>query len=815
MSSGTQNRIQLFWRLTILSMLVMAAQASVPWDDGFDGALNPNWTVYEHVGTVAQTNSQMVLGVGTVDGSAQAAVNTLRDETGLITTFDGAELYNFYNHPVSVRFDIASIVGTPNGPNGRNVFYFSIGDDSYGNYAPVGSIMDDGLGFRLEQLDTGGGAFWRLYYIELVSGGSTETLVAHLNGLPTTLVYRLAGTNASVQLEGTTVSFANWAADGDTLTGSVADLSSNITTYTLAFGAYNLGAVSTPTEVTLNSLKIESWFNVLSFGAIPDDGLDDTAAIQAAFDAADALAGVDTVYLPAGDYLVEEMLRIGGDIVLRGDGSHGSEISQMLMGDDFTPGTDLIRNKNIGAGDYNVTFTKLRFNGRSANQTGTYIHLVDMINVFGLLVDDCEFHDSKALGMVVQGNLALESDTEIINCYATGNELGFYAQSNSGVINGLRGLVYSNCVASGNAWGFDVYLTSNTLYTLCEAYNNTNGHGTGFSSDSCIALTYTNCQAGHNENPGFAVFINTDLWQQPGDILITDCDAFYNGTSGYQIENSRDVTLSNVRTYGNDGNGIVGVTSFTNTLPSVRLSIENAQVYSNGYHGISFVGVQDSEIRECAIHDNSLQSSGTFSGIHIYDGTYWATDVLSFNILIRDNVVGDTGGVATQAYGVRSAGSTDYVTLLDNDLSSNLIAPYLLVGSNNSIITSPSFAAWTYDWDVDIGSETNDYDGDRLDNLGEYALGGDPTNDADIGMIPTLENGGGTLAYVHVQRADDSNLVYYLETTTNLVSNTWSNSGYTVMATNVTGETFNYVTNALSIAEDGAFFRLRIEKPAP
>ena len=178
-------------------------------------------------------------------------------------------------------------------------------------------------------------------------------------------------------------------------------------------------------------------------------------------------------------------------------------------------------------------------------------------------------------------------------------------------------------------------------------------------------------------------------------------------------------------------------------------------------------------------------------------------------------MVGDTGGAATQPYGVRSIGSTDYVTLLDNDLSSNLIAPYLLVGSNNEIITSPSFAAWTYDWDVDIGSETNDYDGDRLDNLGEYALGGNPTNDADVGMVPTLEHDNGTLAYVHVQRADDSNLFYYLETTTNLVSTLWTNSGYSVEATNVTGEIFNYVTNALSTSWDKAFFRLRVEKLDP
>ena len=178
-------------------------------------------------------------------------------------------------------------------------------------------------------------------------------------------------------------------------------------------------------------------------------------------------------------------------------------------------------------------------------------------------------------------------------------------------------------------------------------------------------------------------------------------------------------------------------------------------------------------------------------------------------------MVGDAGGATTQAYGVHSVGSTDYVTLLDNDLSSNLIGPYSLVGANNMIITSPSYEAWTYDWDVDIGSDTNDYDGDRLDNLGEYALGGNPTNAADVGQVPTLGSDGGTMVYVHAQRADDNNLSYYLESTTNLVSTVWTNSGYTVMATNVTGEIFNFVTNALSIEQGRAFFRLRVEKLVP
>lgn len=41
--------------------LAMAVQAGLPWEDGIDESLNPNWTVYTNVGTVVQTNGQLVL----------------------------------------------------------------------------------------------------------------------------------------------------------------------------------------------------------------------------------------------------------------------------------------------------------------------------------------------------------------------------------------------------------------------------------------------------------------------------------------------------------------------------------------------------------------------------------------------------------------------------------------------------------------------------------------------------------------------------------------------------------------------------------
>lgn len=804
-----KGRTLFFLRLVAIGacvgLLPPVVQAGVVWDDGFDGSPSPHWTIAT-VGdgaSVSQAAGQMLMDTAIPADSARAQASASTDSTGAITTFNGARLYNFYDHSVSVRFDIASIAGAPNGPNGRNIFYFSIGDDHAGNFMLQDSLMDDGLGFRLEHLDAGVD-LWRIYHSALVSGSATESLVAYLTGAPSALIYTLDGTNATVEVEGAAVSFPNWTASGNTLTGPVADLSANISTYNLAFGAYNLGTVSEATAVVLDAVRVEAYFNVLAYGAIPNDGEDDTAGIQAALDAAEVSEGDDMVYLPAGDYLAA-MLRIGGDTVLRGAGSRGDAVAQLMM-TDYVPHTfNILRNKNIESGDPNITIEKISFDGRKASQTNLFLHSVDMENVVGLRVDDCEFHNSQAIGLVVQGDLSVDSHTAVVDCTSTGNELGFYAQAKSDAVNGLRGVCYSNCVSRGDSWGFDAYLSKGVEYVGCTASDALEETARGFTSDSCIDLRYTNCLAQSNGTYGFAVYINLNNLQQSSNVVFTGCDALDNGLAGFHIENARDIALSDVRAMGN-GIGIEAISSFREDRPVGGLMIANVLASDNQQHGIFLSGVRDSEIRGSVVTNNSRLSSGVYDGINIDDGAYWVLGLPSRNIRIVDNVVG-----ASQSYGVRSVGGTDYVTLMDNDLASNLSGPYTLVGENNMIITSLSYAAWTDSWEIGIGSETNDYDGDRLSNLAEYALGGDPTNPADAGLVPTFGNNGGTMTYVYARYAGNNHLYYHLETTTDMLSAAWTNAGYSVVATSMQGGLFDYVTNTIPATTDQGFIRLRIE----
>ena len=124
----------------------------------------------------------------------------------------------------------------------------------------------------------------------------------------------------------------------------------------------------------------------------------------------------------------------------------------------------------------------------------------------------------------------------------------------------------------------------------------------------------------------------------------------------------------------------------------------------------------------------------------------------------------------------------------------------------------PGYAGWAETWGVDIGVETNDYDGDGLLNVGEYGLGGDPTDILDQGVSAELVVNGGVANYIYPQLSDtNSGLAYSFEFSADLVSGLWTNSGYTISGTNVTGNNLDFVTNVVDATEETKFIRLNIE----
>lgn len=165
-----------------------------------------------------------------------------------------------------------------------------------------------------------------------------------------------------------------------------------------------------------------------------------------------------------------------------------------------------------------------------------------------------------------------------------------------------------------------------------------------------------------------------------------------------------------------------------------------------------------------------------------------------------DNAWTDTTQVDSFGWTVNKADMADW--RIDN-----------VVVRDSAYVFFPSgtpFEAWAETYGV--SEATNDPDGDGLVNLGEYGLGGDPTNSGDTGYVPTGKIEGEWVLYVYPRRKN-SGLDYRLETSTNLVSGTWTNSGYTELPTVGTIDPdFESITNQIPTELDETFIRLRIEE---
>jgi hypothetical protein len=117
--------------------------------------------------------------------------------------------------------------------------------------------------------------------------------------------------------------------------------------------------------------------------------------------------------------------------------------------------------------------------------------------------------------------------------------------------------------------------------------------------------------------------------------------------------------------------------------------------------------------------------------------------------------------------------------------------------------------------------------GDGMDNLLEYALGGDPTVSDAATIQPTgsitQEGGINWFVHVHNERTDDGDLTFTVQLNTNLVSGTWTSTGVEfVDESGVDGNGFKSVTNRISAdAETQQFLRLEVgmatgeEEPPP
>lgn len=253
--------------LMTLSIVGVAQAQTTVWNDSFtDGTLNSNLTAENPAASSLTESSanggQLTMNAGGDNGGDRSVVKTKVGQNGE-TTFNGAELYNFYDHTVTASFDIASLSPTSTA-SGRSSFYFAIGYDVQTGvnerFDAVG--MNDGVNFAIELVNGGTDPdYWRLYYTERDGGSTGNTGVAAiLDAAPTGITFELDGNTATVGLTGAVTTAIGNQGTGvvgqDTLTITMANLS--IPDYTLAFGAYNRNDLDTGVSsvAVLNSFEV-------------------------------------------------------------------------------------------------------------------------------------------------------------------------------------------------------------------------------------------------------------------------------------------------------------------------------------------------------------------------------------------------------------------------------------------------------------------------------------------------------------------------------------------------------------------------------
>jgi len=129
-----------------------------------------------------------------------------------------------------------------------------------------------------------------------------------------------------------------------------------------------------------------------------------------------------------------------------------------------------------------------------------------------------------------------------------------------------------------------------------------------------------------------------------------------------------------------------------------------------------------------------------------------------------------------------------------------------------------AYQAWSFGHGLtggDAGLEANP-DGDVLNNLAEYALGGVPTNGTiAAGILPTVGAlNGSVFEYIYRRRTNhvELGLSYWVERNTNLVSGTWTTNDISFRGTAPAETGFETVTNEiLTRTESEQYIRLKIQ----
>ncbi|RMM52772.1 putative Ig domain-containing protein [Pseudomonas corrugata] len=373
-------------------------------------------------------------------------------------------------------------------------------------------------------------------------------------------------------------------------------------------------------------------FNVQNFGAKGDGITDDTAAIQAAIDAA-AAAGGGQVYVPAGTYIVsageepsDGCLMLKSNVHLYGDGM-GETTVKVADGSD-TKITGIIRSA-YGEETHDFGISQLTIDGNRDHTTGK----ID--GWFNGYIPGEEGYDS---------NVTIDS-VEIKDCS------GYGFDPHEQTVN----MVIKNSVSHGN--GLD-----------------------GFVADFLSDSTFENNVAYDNDRHGFNVVTSTH------DFTLTNNVAYDNGGNGIVVQRGSEdipspsnITITGGEVYGNGAEGVL-------IKLSSEVTVTGVDIHDNASAGIRIYGSNHVEIIDNTLNNNSLGGAVPEIIIQSYDDTLGVSGKY-FNgsdNTIQGNLI---SGSDLSTYGVaeRNEDGTDRNAVIANTISHTSKGATLIYGDGSYV----------------------------------------------------------------------------------------------------------------------------------
>ncbi|HEU5158143.1 MAG TPA: glycosyl hydrolase family 28-related protein [Streptosporangiaceae bacterium] len=375
-------------------------------------------------------------------------------------------------------------------------------------------------------------------------------------------------------------------------------------------------------------------YDVKAYGAAGDGITDDTAAIQAAIDAAVA-AGGGVIYFPPGTYEISEAIALASDLVLQGAGMNVSVIEQTSTGEHGLYGADVDR----------VMVRDLRISGPAdglsmGSQDGFFFDQTGSSPAQNLAFENVFIDHFSRHGLNVEDPI-------------TSTFINVLSQNNGG-------------------YGFAVSLGTSLTFLSCYA-NGCHTGGWSLTSTSYSSLTACACDS---------VTGNAYLITNCNSIGLLSCGCEDIGSNQYQISGGSNITLNDCYSSGNNA------VAYQITGESAQAMLINCRERNPSGTATASVAV--------ASGSNAYVIGGTFTTATAYTGVTREFRDGTLALKSAGTAVNAVDRAATSnfaAYVLRTNGSDIWALQLKNNSTNDVELSNSAQGNHGFLIESRATAA--------------------------------------------------------------------------------------------------------------------------